>query len=250
MWTAKVYPLALLIAVFSGAWPYIKIMMIFVSWVVPPKYLSVKRRGGLLQILDTFGKWSLIDAYVLVMMMVAFHLHIATPAHMDMLPDDFLNVQVQVNPHWGFYGFLLAAVWALAVNHAAIAYHRDAVSVEHDDKQRRRRTMSQPLLDADGSGAFSDSAAGSASPWNFVAGASVPVPPLNSGINGSGNPNRCRFICIIIFPSAAPPLPPVRRRFRRVLILVSYTKSSRAHDVCFYPLCNGHPYIIPILSPR
>jgi hypothetical protein len=29
--------------------------------------------------LDALGKWSLIDAYVLVLMMVAFHFHITQP---------------------------------------------------------------------------------------------------------------------------------------------------------------------------
>jgi uncharacterized paraquat-inducible protein A len=40
---------------------------------------AVKRRESFLMALDALGKWSLIDAYVLVLMMVAFHFHITQP---------------------------------------------------------------------------------------------------------------------------------------------------------------------------
>ena len=61
MWNAKVYPLALLIAVFSGAWPYVKILLMLFAWFVPDKVFNATRRGHLLQALDALGKWSLID---------------------------------------------------------------------------------------------------------------------------------------------------------------------------------------------
>lgn len=52
---------------------------------------AVKRRESFLMALDALGKWSLIDAYVLVLMMVAFHFHITQPG----------KDQPQVRPSWG-----------------------------------------------------------------------------------------------------------------------------------------------------
>jgi len=30
-------------------------------WFMPPKHLSIEKRQGLLNFLDAFGKWSLVD---------------------------------------------------------------------------------------------------------------------------------------------------------------------------------------------
>lgn len=42
MWKAGVYPLAIIIAVFSGIWPYIKLIMMMACWTINEKYLSFK----------------------------------------------------------------------------------------------------------------------------------------------------------------------------------------------------------------
>jgi hypothetical protein len=47
MWDAGVYPLSVLIAVLSGAWPYLKLLLIGACWVCP---LQVKRRETILQV--------------------------------------------------------------------------------------------------------------------------------------------------------------------------------------------------------
>lgn len=65
-----VYPLSLLIAVFSGAWPYIKLLMMLWVWLVPPSFFSERKRENVIMILDALGKWSLIDCYVMVLVCV------------------------------------------------------------------------------------------------------------------------------------------------------------------------------------
>ena len=77
-------------------------------WCAPPRILSVRNRDRFLLWLDALGKWSLIDAYVLVLMMVAFRFHIATTASMTYLPHNFVILDVIVEPQWGIYGFLVA----------------------------------------------------------------------------------------------------------------------------------------------
>lgn len=76
MWNAKVYPLAILVAAFSGIWPYVKLLMMMACWLIPPSRLSVKKREKTLIFLDTVGKYSLIDGYILVMMVVSFRYHL------------------------------------------------------------------------------------------------------------------------------------------------------------------------------
>jgi hypothetical protein len=144
MWNAQVYPLALLILLFSGVWPYVKLMMMFLCWVIPPnarccscgkgrgyRILKEERRGMWLQALDALGKWSLIDTFVLVMMMVAFRFHIQnqlTWNWITFLPNDFLVVDVIVKPNWGIFAFIVATVISLISTHVVIAFHRSAAT--------------------------------------------------------------------------------------------------------------------------
>lgn len=116
MWDAKVYPLSVLIALFSGGWPYVKLFAMLTVWVFPPKLLSIDRRETVLIVLDALGKWSLIDFFVMVLMLCAFYLQLFIAPN--------LSVNVTVKPTWGFYGFLLATMISLGLGHTILACHR------------------------------------------------------------------------------------------------------------------------------
>ena len=131
MWKAKVYPLSVLIAVFSGGWPYLKLALMLVAWVVPPRVMEVPRRGRLLGALDALGKWSLIDAFVMTLFLVAFRFHIQTPptpvAEGDMMSRAVAALDVTVEPKWGFYSFLLATILSLMLGHVTLGWHRSVL---------------------------------------------------------------------------------------------------------------------------
>ena len=63
------YALAILIAFFSGAWPYMKLFIMLFSWAAPSTLLTMHRRETYLQVVDALGKWSLIDFYVMMLML-------------------------------------------------------------------------------------------------------------------------------------------------------------------------------------
>ena len=63
---AGAYFLAIILAVFSGLWPYCRMMTVAYFWFAPPWLLHPLRRGSGLVWLDTLGKWSMIDIYGLV----------------------------------------------------------------------------------------------------------------------------------------------------------------------------------------
>ncbi|KAL6071759.1 Paraquat-inducible protein A [Balamuthia mandrillaris] len=129
MWKAGVYPLSLLVAVFSGAWPYLKLILLFLCWMLPVRILSAKRRETVLRVVDALGKWSLIDAYIMILMLVAFHENIISPA----VPESgtkagAAGAQFVVAPKSGFYLFLLATITSLVVTHVILACHRRAAN--------------------------------------------------------------------------------------------------------------------------
>lgn len=70
LWLNGSYPLAILIAVTSIAWPYVKILISFYAWLVP--YRVPRKREFVIEIIDALGKWSFVDIMVLVEIMVAF----------------------------------------------------------------------------------------------------------------------------------------------------------------------------------
>mmetsp|Transcript_20959 Transcript_20959/g.45831 ORF Transcript_20959/g.45831 Transcript_20959/m.45831 type:complete len:517 (-) Transcript_20959:433-1983(-) len=89
-------------------------------WFVPA---TEKLRGKMLHWLDVLGKWSLIDAYVLCLMAVAFGFNTdkSVKGEID------IHVDISVRPGWGVYSFVLATMWSLSLSHYATYLHRNAI---------------------------------------------------------------------------------------------------------------------------
>lgn len=69
--------LALLLFVFSVAFPLVKVTGILVLWLVP---LAEARRGELVRWLEFLGKWSMLDSFVIAVLIAAIQLGILTQA--------------------------------------------------------------------------------------------------------------------------------------------------------------------------
>ena len=133
MWNAGTIFLSLAIALLSGAWPYVKNLLLIFAWVSPPTVFSTARRESLLEWLDAFGKWALIDVYVLIMLAVGFRFYISSSYSSSLtalLPPDAVIVDVVVNPRWGIYGFLFGAIGTLVLNHVMIHFNRKAMAAD------------------------------------------------------------------------------------------------------------------------
>lgn len=134
MWKAKVYPLAILIACFSGIWPYTKLILMMCCWMIPPRYLKFRIRENMLEVLDTLGKYSLIDTYVLVMMTVSFRYIL----NIDLVLVMF-NINEVVRPRPAFYLFVIITITSLIWTHIILHYHR---KVEEPEVQFNEQKLS------------------------------------------------------------------------------------------------------------
>ena len=123
IWEAGGKPLAILIGLFSGVWPYTKQLITFVLWFAPPRKVSVSRRGSILLWLDVLGKWSMVDIFVLVVSIVAFRVSIESP-DIAFLPEGFYAVNLLVVPLWGLYANMTAQLISQVSSHFIIHYHR------------------------------------------------------------------------------------------------------------------------------
>jgi hypothetical protein len=137
-WQAKVYPLSLLVAVLSGAWPYGKVLLMLMAWIVPPAWLPPARRETILLLVDALGKWSLIDSFIMVTFQIAFHFHFHFDVPEDppfsgpgLLPSNGtsnasapVDIKLFVVSYWGFTGFLIATMLSLFLSHTVLGVHR------------------------------------------------------------------------------------------------------------------------------
>merc|ERR1719461_2526628 len=91
MWKGHSFFLAVLIVVLSGAWPYIKNLILLLTWEAP---VPGTHRSRWIYWMDLLGKYSLIDAIVLILMMAGFSMHIGTPDGQEAIPDGFVAIDV------------------------------------------------------------------------------------------------------------------------------------------------------------
>jgi hypothetical protein len=136
---AGVYMLMLLIAFCSGIWPYAKIVLMVASWVTSTQRLSPVMREKILYLLDALGKFSLIDAYVLVLMMIAFRYNL-----------EFEGVgalNVYVTPKYGFYSFLFATIVSLISGHGVLFLHRKTMIPSIPVYSGRKESLSRHVFD-------------------------------------------------------------------------------------------------------
>ena len=119
MWKAGAKPLAMLILIFSGLWPYTKQVATLVLWFAPPRWVSVTSRGKAFLWLDALAKWSMIDIFVLLVSIAAFRVSIQSP-NVAFLPDGFYSVDLLVIPLWVsflLYKELLLLVYVRRIAH-------------------------------------------------------------------------------------------------------------------------------------
>jgi hypothetical protein len=128
MWNAGAKTLAILIGIFSGAWPYIKQFTTLFLWVVSPKWVSVSRRGSIFLWLDRLAKWSIVDIFVLLMSIAAFNISINSPENVDFLIPNLYSIKLFVVPLWGLYANLTAQLISQISSHFIIHYHRKLVA--------------------------------------------------------------------------------------------------------------------------
>jgi hypothetical protein len=135
IWNAGGQGLAILILIFSGIWPYTKLLMTLAIWFMSPSRLSVSKRGTVLLWLDWLAKWSMIDVFTLVICIAAFRVSIESP-DTSYLPEDFYSVEMMVIPLWGLYANMIAQLISQLTSHVIINYHRRIITMASLEKSQ------------------------------------------------------------------------------------------------------------------
>ena len=151
MWEAGAKELAILLAIFSGAWPYMKQLAVLFLWFASPKITSVSRRESVLLWLDALGKWSFIDIFILIMSVPSFRVEINSPDSVSFLPQDFYSVNLLLIPCWGLYSNMIAQLISQINSHFIIHYHRKIVlGFEKREENNEALSLHTHLFNRDG----------------------------------------------------------------------------------------------------
>lgn len=134
MWQAKSYFLSILIGVLSCLWPYTKLVMMVIIWMLPSTVLKVHIRSRILRVLDELGKWSLLDSYVMTLMLIAFHIKLDFPIvnTKDIHYPTFIAIWVY--PGYGFITLILGTLMSLAASHIICIMNRMAKKYNKEEK--------------------------------------------------------------------------------------------------------------------
>ena len=144
MCKAEVYFLALIVALFSGIWPYLKLLLMLISFILPTSILNKRKREKILMALDATGKWSILDSYVMILMLVAFHFHIQFPLTEKSEIEKGAIVNVFVHAAYGFLTLIIGTLISLCLSHIITHLHRSLD--EHPDQNKGEKAESYTAL--------------------------------------------------------------------------------------------------------
>merc|ERR1712194_768861 len=105
-----------------------KLQLLVVAWVAPPSYLSVSTRGKVLAFLDTWGKYSLLDSWFLVMTLSAFAV--------SWVSVQGASLKIQTTPEAAFFSFLVATVLSMVLGHVASECHQHALREQEQERNQ------------------------------------------------------------------------------------------------------------------
>ena len=119
--------MAVLIFIFTGIWPYVKLITAFFVWFAPPKWISVSRRGSIFLWLDVFTKLSIVDIFMTLIALAAVLVYSGGPDTELQTNAELYNMKIICVPFWGFYSILISQRINRVSTRFFLDYHRKIV---------------------------------------------------------------------------------------------------------------------------
>lgn len=153
-WNGGSKALAVVIVIFSGIWPYLKIILMGVAWFKP---MAQATRHSLLVWITRLGRWSLVDVYAVVVLLIALNFDLYGGA-----------VQVKAEARPAISTFAVAACISLSQSEFMIVRHLSISTfaiTSVKEREKERFFTSPVVLVAVGLIALSFTIAAVAGPW-------------------------------------------------------------------------------------
>jgi hypothetical protein len=120
--------MVLLIWIFTGIWPYVKLLMSLVVWVAPPTCIGVTKRGVILLWIDALAKLSVVDIFTMLLCVAVLLVFIGGPDKSITSDGVYYGLKAIVVPRAGCYCFLIAQRLSRVSSRFLLEYHENVVS--------------------------------------------------------------------------------------------------------------------------
>ena len=100
--------MAILIWIFTGIWPCIKLFLSLLLWMLPPNRISVARRGRILLWIDALAKLSVIDIFTMLLGVAVLLIFVGGPDESLQTNGVLYTMKAIVIPRAGFYCLVIA----------------------------------------------------------------------------------------------------------------------------------------------
>lgn len=135
LWNSGGWYLSIMIVGFSFLWPVVKNAALMFLWYTQTTLIAPDARASWLEFLDTMGKWSFVDVFVVVMTLAALQtsISISTQEDLTFLNPNFFFTFVTMKPEIGIVMLSVVSATSLVANHIMAYFHR--VTQAHYRKQ-------------------------------------------------------------------------------------------------------------------
>ncbi|GAX24144.1 hypothetical protein FisN_9Hh397 [Fistulifera solaris] len=137
-WNGDAKLLAFLVVIFSGLWPYLKNVLLMFAWMTH----SIDTRSRLLKWLKRLGKYTLVDVYVVLILLVGVWLQ-------ALIGETTIKIRGEARP--AIIAFLVATFWEFWHIEWMAALHQESLkehNKEADHETQETADVERPLLAA------------------------------------------------------------------------------------------------------
>jgi hypothetical protein len=120
--------MVVLIWIFTGIWPYVKLLLSLLAWVVPTDYIGVKRRGNILLWIDALAKLSVVDIFTMLLGVAIILVFIGGPDESISSDGVYYALKAIVIPKAGCYCLLMAQRLSRVSSRFLLEQHENVVT--------------------------------------------------------------------------------------------------------------------------
>lgn len=134
--------MVILIWIFMGVWPYVKLLLSLFAWIAPTTWIGVKRRGVVLIWIDALAKLSVVDIFTVLIGVAVLLVYIGGPDESITSDGVYYALKAVVIPKAGCYCILIAQRLSRVSSRFLLEYHESVVASATREREETEGDMS------------------------------------------------------------------------------------------------------------